>query len=88
MNNTKNTNYTEEKNVIGENCFKRLQKMVGDAAEVTKLSTNIIKKDNVCSAQKETKKIEKKLDPYHIDHIQMSALDNVVQSYTESNEEN
>ena len=36
------------------------------------------KKDNTCSAQKEKKKIEKKLDPYHADHIQMSALDNLI----------
>ena len=68
--NTKNNNHTEEENVINENCFKSLQEMVRDVAEVTKLLTEVTKKDNAYSAQKETKKIEKKVDPYHVDYAQ------------------
>ena len=50
-----NNNYIEEENIINENRFKRLQKKVRDVAEVTKLLTNIVKKDNECSAQKENR---------------------------------
>ena len=68
--------------------MKRLQEIVRDVTEVTKLLIDITKKDNACYVEKEQKKIEKKLNPYHIDHIQISALDNVIESHAESDEEN
>ena len=37
---------------------------------------------------KKIKKIENKLDLFHIDHTQMSALDNLIQTSIESDEEN
>ena len=52
--------------------------MVGDVAEVTTLLTHIVNNNNTYSEQKEIKWIEKTLDPYHVDHIQISALDNVI----------
>ena len=62
--------------------------MVGDVTEVTKFLTDAVQKDNACSVKKEQKKIEKKLNPCHVDHVQMSELDNLIQSYVESDEEN
>ena len=44
MNNTKNNNYIEEENVVDKNHFKRLQEIVIDVAEITKLLTDITKK--------------------------------------------
>ena len=61
--------------------------MIGDVIEVTKLLTNVMKEQNTCSVIKEQKKIEKKLNQYHIDNVLMQILDNVIQSLIESNEE-
>ena len=62
--------------------------MVRDVTEVIELLADVAKKENVYSVKKEEKKIEKKLNSYHVDYIQMCALDNLIQSYMESNEEN
>ena len=62
--------------------------MIGDVTEVTKLLTYIMKEENIFSVIKEQKKIEKKLNPYHIDNVLMHTLDNVIQPFIESNEEN
>ena len=55
MNNTKNKkeNHAEEEYIIDENRFKRLQNIIGDVIEVTKLLTNIVKEKNTCSIIKE-----------------------------------
>ena len=52
--------------------------MIGDVIEVTKLLTNVMKEQNTCSVIKEQKKIEKKLNQYHIDNVPMHTLDNVI----------
>ena len=90
MNNrmNKKENYAEEEYAIDENRFKQLQIMIGDVTEVTKLLTNITIEENTYFVIKEQKKLEKKLNLYHIDDILMHILDNVIQSFIESNEEN
>ena len=62
--------------------------MIRDMIEVTKLLTNIVKEENMYSVIKEQKKIEKKLNPYHIDNVLMRTLDNVIQLFIESNKKN
>ena len=68
-NNKKNNNHTVE-NAIDENQFQRLQAMVGDMTEVTKLLTEVAK-DNACTVKNEQKKkeIENKVNPCYVDHI-------------------
>ena len=62
--------------------------MIRDMIEVIELLTNVTKEENTYSVIKEEKKMEKKLNSYHIDNISMHILDNVIQLFAESNEQN
>ena len=61
--NTKNNNHIEEENVIDENHFKRLQEIARDAAEITKLLTNIAKRI-MCTLHKKKQRKQKRKQVY------------------------
>ena len=60
--------------------------MAGDMTEITTFLTEVAK-DNACTVKNEQKKIAKKVNSYHIDHIQMNTLDNLMQSGAECDKE-
>ena len=56
--------------------------MVGDITEENQLLSKAVK--NACAKKKETKNIEKDVQSYHVESIEMSALNETIHSYVKS----
>ena len=65
-NNKKKNNSKTEENGAYENKYERLRALVGDD-EIEK----VLMEDNACSTKKAKKKIEKKTNRHHVDHVPM-----------------
>ena len=60
--------------------------MVGDITEVTKLLSEAVKKQNNGNEQIESKNATKDIKSYHVDSVEMSKLNDAIQSYVESDQ--
>ena len=78
-NNAKNDNITAKEKKIDANVnqFQRLQAMIGDMTEVTSLLTEVVKND-ACAGNNNKNAIEKKVNPCHVDDIQMDMLNDLI----------
>ena len=70
--------------MIDNNRCSRLGAMVGDMTEVTQLLCEALNKENACAKQKETKTTEKDVQSCHVDSIEMSTLNETIQSCVKS----
>ena len=84
-NNNKNDNHAAKDKKIDVNQFQRLQKMVGDMTEVTALLTEVAK-DDACTVKNRKKTIEKKINPCHVDYVQMDELNDLIDNQCEKKE--
>ena len=75
-----------EKTAIDENRYSRLKDMIGDMTEVTQLLSAAVQKQNNGKEQIESKNATKDIKTYHVDSVEMSKLNEIIQSYVESDQ--
>ena len=76
----------EEKGHIANNRRSQLNNILGEHEEVIQVLQDVEIKDKVHNEKIKSKKIEKKVEQYHIENVQLKDLDETITTFADEDE--
>lgn len=73
----------EDKACIDKNRHRQLNEMSGDNEEIEQMLCDAVINDDIHKEKIASKKIEKKMEPYHIDILQMCNLNETIKIFAD-----